>query len=111
MSDVNSRNGSFRIELAQLRYAVAAADYGSFRRAAEILNVRQSTLSRSIRQFEQATSVSIFNRSSGGVALSPSGRSVIQKARVVLEQLETLGSAPEQTPELNKLCVGFSRST
>ncbi|WP_245287093.1 LysR family transcriptional regulator [Bradyrhizobium sp. Tv2a-2] len=31
-----------------MRYAVAAADYGSFRQAAVALNVKRSTLSRSI---------------------------------------------------------------
>jgi Bacterial regulatory helix-turn-helix protein, lysR family len=52
-----------RIAINQLRYTVTAAEYGSFRKAAEILNVKQSTLSRSIRLLEHETSVMIFNRS------------------------------------------------
>jgi hypothetical protein len=38
------------INLQHMRYAVAARDQGSFRRAAESLFVQQSTLSRCIRQ-------------------------------------------------------------
>ena len=39
-----------KIDLKQLRHAVAAADYGSFRQAAKRYNIKQSTVSRSILQ-------------------------------------------------------------
>jgi hypothetical protein len=42
------------INFHHLRYAVAAADHGSFRSAAETLMIQLSTLSRCIRQLEQA---------------------------------------------------------
>jgi len=41
------------IDLQHLRYAVAAADHRSFRQAPEALLLRQSTLSRCIRQLEE----------------------------------------------------------
>ena len=111
MNNGSSRGSATRIEIAQLRHAVTAADYGSFRKAAEALNIKQSTLSRSIRRLEHATSVSIFNRSSGGVILSPSGRHVIQIARVVLEQVDSLSAAGSDAGErAAKLCVGFCTS-
>ncbi len=74
-----SRNTSLRgraptVDLQQLRYAVAAADHGSFRRAAEALLVRQSTLSRCIRQLEHSVRMIVFGRSSGGVEAAPAGR-------------------------------------
>ncbi len=40
------------VDVRHLRFAVAAADHRSFRRAAELLCIRQSTLSRSVREFE-----------------------------------------------------------
>ena len=49
-----------QIELRHLRYAVAAAHYGSFRRAAEALGVKQSTLSRCISQLEMRLGVVLF---------------------------------------------------
>lgn len=113
MNSVNVQlNISSKIELKQLKYAVAAAEYGSFRKAAEVLNVRQSTLSRSIRQLEQITSTTIFVRSSGGVLASASGRNVIQMARTVLEQVDFLDSPDRFDANIRrgKLCVGFCTS-
>ena len=76
-----------KIDLKQLRHAVAAADYGSFRQAAEALKIKQSTLSRSILQLEHATSIRLFERSPGGVAVSQSGSDFIRMAKAVLEQI------------------------
>jgi len=56
-----------QIELRHLRYAVAAARFRSFRRAAEALRVKQSILSRRILQLEDRLGVVLFERSSRGV--------------------------------------------
>src|SRR6516225_4458594 len=53
-----------KIDLRQLRHAVTAADFGSFRQAADACLIKQSTLSRSIRQLEHCVGVAIFERSS-----------------------------------------------
>jgi hypothetical protein len=50
---VSSRRPSPTFSLQNLRYALAAADHGSFRRAADALFLRQSTLSRCVRQLEE----------------------------------------------------------
>ncbi|MDG4603005.1 MAG: LysR family transcriptional regulator, partial [Defluviicoccus sp.] len=42
-----------RIELRHIRYVIAAAERGSFRRAAEALGVEQSAVSRRIRDIEE----------------------------------------------------------
>ena len=55
------------IVFSQLQHAVAAADYGSFRQAAQALSIKQSTLSRSVQLLEHSIGVVIFERSSGGV--------------------------------------------
>src|SRR5690349_24339937 len=55
------------IELKHIRYAVAAADHRSFRRAAEALNLKQSNLSRGILQMECRLGVKLFERSKSGV--------------------------------------------
>jgi DNA-binding transcriptional LysR family regulator len=76
-----------KINLKHLLCAVAAADHGSLRRAAEALHVQQSTLSRSIDQLEHATSTKLFTRSSGGIVVSSVGADFIRMARAVLEQI------------------------
>lgn len=99
-----------KIDLKHLRCAVAAADHGSFRRAAEVLNIEQSTLSRSILQLEHATSTTIFNRSPGGVVVSTLGSDFIRMARVVLEQIDEFGSSALSTLRKGILSVGFCTS-
>jgi hypothetical protein len=47
-------------DIRQLRYAVAAADHGSFYRAARALEVEQSTLSRAILKLERSIGMPIL---------------------------------------------------
>ncbi|WP_349253723.1 LysR family transcriptional regulator [Bradyrhizobium sp. CB82] len=47
-------------DLQQLQFAIAAADYGSIRQAAELLSDTRSP-SRSIRQFEHRIGVTVFD--------------------------------------------------
>lgn len=62
-------------DVRQLRYALAAADHGSFYRAARALDVDQSTLSRSILKLERAIGMPIFERSRAGVTMTFAGDS------------------------------------
>lgn len=100
------------IDLQHLRFAAAAAEYGSFRQAAEILGVRQSTLSRSIRQLEHMIGVVIFDRSSAGVKPTLAGRRVLRMARTIIEEFETLMAAARSTRngETGRLAIGFCTS-
>src|SRR5262245_58859324 len=100
------------IDLQHLRFAVTAVEYGSFRQAAEILGVRQSTLSRSIRQLEHLIGAVIFDRSSGGVKPTPTGRSILRMARTIFEEFETLIATARSTRngEAGRLAIGFCTS-
>ena len=89
------RDQSSTVALQQLRYAVISAEYGSFRRAAEVL-LRQSTLSRWIRQLEESIGVTVFERSSGGVCTTTAGRNFLRTARSILEQMDALVRAPRR---------------
>jgi DNA-binding transcriptional LysR family regulator len=54
------------IGLRDLRWVVTASQYRSLRRAAEALNIRQSTLSRRLRQVEHYLDAQLFERTNGG---------------------------------------------
>ena len=54
------------IELRQLRYLIAAAEAGSFSRAARSLNIKQATLSRQILQVEKRLGMVLFDRMTRG---------------------------------------------
>jgi DNA-binding transcriptional LysR family regulator len=100
------------INLQHLRYAAAAADHGSFRRAAETLIVRQSTLSRCIRQLEDSVGMTIFERSSGGVRATECGNHFLRLARSILEQVDSLVTTAHRTGrgEAGRLMIGFYTS-
>jgi DNA-binding transcriptional LysR family regulator len=105
-------SGNLNIPLNQLRHALAAADYGSFRQAAEVLSVKQSTLSRSIQLLEHRFGATIFERSAGGVRATPTGRHFLRMTRSILEQLDALAVITKAAGrgEAGRLALGFNTS-
>ncbi|WP_375764623.1 LysR family transcriptional regulator [Bradyrhizobium sp. Pha-3] len=86
----NRRGTASAIDLQQLRFAVVASDYGSFRRAADVLSIKHTVLSRSIGQLEYLVGTSLFERSSGGIKPTIAGQAVLRIARLILEQVDIL---------------------
>ena len=74
--------------LKQISYLIAVAEYGSFRRAADHLDVTQPTLTAQIRSPENLLGIKIFERSHAGATLSPAGRELLPHARRVLEECQ-----------------------
>jgi DNA-binding transcriptional LysR family regulator len=72
--------------LRHLRYVVEAARLGSITHASRLLRVSQPAISAAIRGLEVEFRIRIFVRSpSQGLALTPSGRSFVNRARELLE--------------------------
>ncbi len=69
--------GRMAFELRHIRYVIAAAEHHSFRRAASVVGVHQSALSRRIRDLEDELGASLFNRHYGGVELTHAGRNFL----------------------------------
>ena len=78
------------IEVRQLRYAVMTADTQSFSRAAAVLNVKQSTLSRRVLQLEDRLGVKLFERSTRGAEITENGRPFIEQARRIITDVDNL---------------------
>lgn len=76
------------IEIRHLRYVTTAAERGSFRRAAKVLNVEQSAISRRIRDLEDELGVSLFIRDHGGVRLTNAGKRFVARANRAMIQLK-----------------------
>lgn len=85
-----SLQASRAIELKHLRSAVAAADCGSFRGAAELLRSQQSSLSGRTGEIEHHLGIAIFERHSGGVSPTHVRRYVLRLARTILEEFDAL---------------------
>ncbi|MEI4277856.1 LysR family transcriptional regulator [Klenkia terrae] len=71
-----------------LRSLRAIAESGSFTAAAERLGYTQSAVSKQVRALETAAGATLFVRAPRGVALTAAGRALLQRAEVVLDQLD-----------------------
>lgn len=76
--------------LRHLRYLVALHDQLNFSRAAEACFVTQSTLSAGIRELEEALGVAVAERSKRSVLITPVGRRLVARARLLLRDAEAL---------------------
>ncbi|MGX5851552.1 LysR family transcriptional regulator [Mesorhizobium sp. PL10] len=79
------------IEFRHLRYFLAAAEQGSFRKAGLALGVQESTISRCIRDLEDNLGASLFHRHSAGVRLTFAGQRFLQRARDIDRQIGESG--------------------
>src|SRR5690606_14133457 len=61
------------LDVRKLRHFVIIARLQSFSRAADVLNITQSALSRIIQSLEQQYGTPLFDRSRAGVHLTPKG--------------------------------------
>lgn len=80
------------MQLQQLKYLIAAAEHGSFRAAAQALYISQSSVSVAIKDLEQELGVTVFERTSRGISLTPEGAEVAERARAIVEQLGAIES-------------------
>ena len=120
--------------LRQLQYAVAVADTGGFRLAAERCHVSQPALSAQLGLLEDVLGVRLFERDRRGVRPTAAGEALLVRARQVLTDADELGAAalalgdplagtlrlgviptispyllPEASPELRARCPRLSR--
>lgn len=85
---ISQSNASLlKFELRHLRYVIAAADHHSFRRAAQILAVEPSTVSRRIRDLEDSIGTALFIRGKQRLTLTHAGERFLQRARNAVNQL------------------------
>ncbi len=76
------------MEIHQLRYFVAAAEMGTFSRAAAHCNVAQPSLSQQIKKLEDELEHPLFDRLGRRVALTDAGRLLLGRASVILSSLD-----------------------
>ena len=85
---------------------VKTIEYGSFTKAAEMLNYSQSGISRMIGDLEQDWSITLLERGKSGVRLTSDGTRILPYIKSVCDEYEKLKM---QIDELNGLQSGLIR--
>jgi DNA-binding transcriptional LysR family regulator len=100
------------LDLISLRWSIAVASAGGFRKAADALGVEQSALSRRVKGLEDEIGVSLFHRNPGGATLTSAGISFIKGVERALELLgDTVTEAREAGQgRLGRLKIGLTPS-
>lgn len=78
------------MNILHMKYAVEVARAGSLSKAAEVLLIAQPNISRSIKELEADLGITIFDRSTKGMFLTPEGEEFISYAKSILKQIENV---------------------
>lgn len=100
------------LEFRDLRWALVASQHRSLRRAAEALSVRQSTLSRRLRDLEYELGAVLFERTNGGTRPTLDGQEFLETARRIVEATEGLATRlkTRSRGESGRLAIGVHAS-
>lgn len=83
------------ISLRQLRYYLVTAKHKSLRQAARELRITQPSLSAQLKALEEALGVALFERTRGGVVLTPLGRELLAEASAAVTAAEAIVEAAQ----------------
>ncbi len=78
------------MNILHMKYAAEVARVGSLSKAAENLIIAQPNISRSIKELETDLGITIFDRSTKGMFLTPEGEEFISYAKSILKQIENV---------------------
>ena len=91
------------METARCRAVLAAAETGSFSKAAEVLRYTPSGVNQLVTAFENELGFSVFRRSTKGVTLTENGALLLPTVRELLRQEDR---DFELATEINGLLIG-----
>jgi LysR family hydrogen peroxide-inducible transcriptional activator len=97
------------MNLRDLHYLVALAEYRHFGRAAKACFVSQPTLSTQIRKLEDELGVALVERTPRKVLLTEVGREIVARARTALNEVEQIRGIAHRSldPESGTLRLGI----
>lgn len=100
------------IEIRHLRAAVVTAGTQSFSRAAKVLSVKQSALSRRVQALEQMLGVQLFEHTKRGTFATENGKAFLTVAERIVTDIDNLLTTAKNVSygEEGRLAIGFSSS-
>jgi LysR family hydrogen peroxide-inducible transcriptional activator len=82
--------------ITQLKYVLAVAQYQNFTKAANKVFVTQPTLSMQIQKLEDELDVQIFDRSKKPIALTETGKKIVQQAHNIVNESDRIQDIVDQ---------------
>jgi DNA-binding transcriptional LysR family regulator len=76
------------VELVSISQALLVAEHLSFSRAAQVLGIQQSVVSRRMRALEDKLGISLIERDASGVRLTEAGRRFLDRSRSALAEID-----------------------
>ena len=100
------------MEITQIRHFVRIAETGSYIKAADLLDMGQSTLSRQVRALGVELRPSLFYRHGRGVMLTEAGKKFLEYARGVLHLMDSAAIAVRDSESAfsGQLTIGMAPS-
>lgn len=99
------------MNVLHMKYAVEVAKAGSLNKASEKLLIAVPNISRSIKELEADLGISIFDRTTKGMCLTPEGEEFINFAKDILEQISQVEKYyKEGTPKKQKFSICVPRA-
>jgi DNA-binding transcriptional LysR family regulator len=97
------------MQLNQLEYLLAVAKYNSFTRAAEEINISQSSLSQQVSNLEKELGINLFVRTTRFVELTPVGESFIEHVSRIMSEVKAAHQCIYEYVSIDKgnLAVGI----
>ncbi len=99
------------MNIQKLRYLVEIAACHSISKAAQNLYVSQPYLSKVLKDCEGATGMRLFTRSRHGVTLTDDGKNFIEKARILLQDIDSFEHSFSSQPEPAKMRISAKSFT
>ncbi len=84
------------MNIQQFQYVLAVVDLKNFEAAAERCFVTQSTLSTMIGRLEDEIGIKLFNRKTKPVSITPEGELIIERLRIVLNEIDSLNNMVQE---------------
>lgn len=99
------------MNLNQLKYFVAVAEYRSFTKAAEQYFLAQTAITQQIQKLEESVGVQLVDRKTRPISLTPMGQVFLREARSILRRVDNavLCAREASTGITGTLRVGYTK--
>lgn len=99
------------MNINQLKYFIAVAEYQSFTKAANQYYISQTAITQQIHALEEHMGVTLIDRTKRPIALTPAGNVFLKEAKAILERMNTaMGKVQEASTGLvGTLRIGYTK--